>query len=186
MKYVPEMTLVLNQWVNSYKRLVPGFEAPTYVTWAHKSRSDLIRIPSTRKGMESDTRIELRSPDPACNPYLAFACMLAAGMAGIEEGLQPVPASEENVFEMSEEKRRAARHQKPTGESAGGHGAGRAERFTERRVREPAFREIHREQKTRMGALSRSRLGFRTQQISLHSLIFLDNASPLGKEEARG
>ena len=105
LKYVPEMTLVLNQWVNSYKRLVPGFEAPAYVTWAHKSRSDLIRIPSTRKGMESDTRIELRSPDSACNPYLAFACMLAAGMAGIEEGLPPVPAVEENVFEMSEKKR---------------------------------------------------------------------------------
>ena len=106
LKYVPEMTLVLNQWVNSYKRLVPGFEAPAYVTWAHKSRSDLIRIPSTRKGMESDTRIELRSPDSACNPYLAFACMLAAGIAGIDEGLSPVPAVEENVFEMSEEKRR--------------------------------------------------------------------------------
>ena len=106
LKYVPEMTLALNQWVNSYKRLVPGFEAPVYVTWAHKSRSDLIRIPSTRKGMEFDTRIELRSPDSACNPYLAFACMLAAGMAGIEEGLPPVPAVEENVFEMSEEKRK--------------------------------------------------------------------------------
>ncbi len=106
LKYVPEMTLVLNQWVNSYKRLVPGFEAPAYVTWAHKSRSDLIRIPSTRKGMESDTRIELRSPDSACNPYLAFACMLAAGIAGIEEGLPPVPAVEENVFEMSEERRK--------------------------------------------------------------------------------
>ena len=106
LKYVPEMTLVLNQWVNSYKRLVPGFEAPAFVTWAHKSRSDLIRIPSTRKGMESDTRIELRSPDSACNPYLAFACMLAAGMAGIEEGVSPVSAVEENVFEMSEEKRK--------------------------------------------------------------------------------
>ena len=105
LKYVPEMTLVLNQWVNSYKRLVPGFEAPAYVTWAHKSRSDLIRIPSTRKGMEFDTRIELRSPDSACNPYLAFACMLAAGMAGIEEGLPAVSAVEENVFEMSEENR---------------------------------------------------------------------------------
>ena len=106
LKYVPEMTLVLNQWVNSYKRLVPGFEAPAVVTWAHKRRSDLIRIPSTRKGMESDTRIELRSPDSACNPYLAFACMLAAGMAGIEEGVSPVSAVEENVFEMSEEKRK--------------------------------------------------------------------------------
>lgn len=106
LKYAPEMTLVLNQWVNSYKRLAPGFEAPVYITWAHKSRSDLIRIPSTRKGRESDTRIELRSPDSACNPYLAFACMLAAGMAGIDEGLPPVPAVEENVFEMSEERRR--------------------------------------------------------------------------------
>lgn len=105
LKYAPEMTLVLNQWVNSYKRLAPGFEAPVYLTWAHKSRSDLIRIPSTRKGGESDTRVELRSPDAACNPYLAFACMLAAGLAGIEEGLPPVPPVEENVFEMNEKKR---------------------------------------------------------------------------------
>ena len=106
LKYAPEMTLVLNQWVNSYKRLAPGFEAPVYVTWAHKSRSDLIRIPSTREGGESDTRVELRSPDAACNPYLAFACMLAAGLAGIEEELPPVPPVEENVFEMSGKKRR--------------------------------------------------------------------------------
>lgn len=96
-----ELTLVTNQWVNSYKRLLPGFEAPVYVTWARRNRSDLIRIPDYKPGREVHTRIEYRSPDPACNPYLAFAVMLAAGLDGIEREL-PVPAPvEENVFEMS-------------------------------------------------------------------------------------
>jgi len=101
LRHTPEITLVLNQWVNSYKRLVPGFEAPVYLSWAHKNRSDLIRIPTNRKGRPSDTRVELRSPDPACNPYLAFACMLAAGIEGIERGYPPLPPVEENVFELS-------------------------------------------------------------------------------------
>jgi len=105
LKHVPEITLVLNQWVNSYKRLVPGYEAPVYLSWAHKNRSDLIRIPSNRKGRTQDTRLELRSPDPACNPYLAFACILAAGMEGIETGYPPVPPVEENVFKLSPSER---------------------------------------------------------------------------------
>lgn len=103
LRHTPEITLVLNQWANSYKRLVPGVEAPLYISWAHKNRSDLIRIPTIRR--PSDTRIELRSPDPALNPYLAFACMLAAGMKGIEEGYPPVPPVDENVFELSDEER---------------------------------------------------------------------------------
>ena len=107
LRHIPEITLVLNQWANSYKRLVPGIEAPLYISWAHKNRSDLIRIPTIRKGRPSDTRIELRSPDPACNPYLAFACMLAAGMKGIEEGYPPVPPVDENVFELSAAEREA-------------------------------------------------------------------------------
>jgi len=98
--YVPEMTLVLNQWVNSYKRLVPGFEAPVYVTWAQHNRSDLIRIPRYTPRKESSTRIELRSPDPACNPYLAFSVILAAGLEGLRRKMEPPPATEENVFEL--------------------------------------------------------------------------------------
>lgn len=96
-----EITLVTNQWVNSYKRLMPGFEAPVYLSWARRNRSDLIRIPEYKPGKEMHTRIEYRSPDPACNPYLAFAVMLAAGLDGIEREL-PLPAPvEENVFEMA-------------------------------------------------------------------------------------
>jgi len=95
------ITLVTNQWVNSYKRLLPGFEAPVYMSWARRNRSDLIRIPEYKPGKEMHTRIEYRSPDPACNPYLAFAVMLAAGLDGIEKE-RPLPAPvEENVFEMS-------------------------------------------------------------------------------------
>jgi glutamine synthetase len=101
------MTLVTNQWVNSYKRLLPGFEAPVYMSWARRNRSDLIRIPEYKPGKETHTRIEYRSPDPACNPYLVFAVMLAAGLDGIENE-RPLPAPvEENVFEMTDAERAA-------------------------------------------------------------------------------
>ncbi|MEO6101700.1 MAG: glutamine synthetase family protein [Tepidiformaceae bacterium] len=95
------LTLVTNQWVNSYKRLLPGFEAPVYLSWAKRNRSDLIRIPEYKPGRETHTRIEYRSPDSACNPYLAFAVMLAAGLDGIENERPLPPPVEENVFEMS-------------------------------------------------------------------------------------
>ena len=84
MRHAREITAVTNQWVNSYKRLVPGFEAPTYVSWAVVNRSDLIRVPSYKPGREASQRIEYRAPDPACNPYLAYSVMLAAGLEGIE------------------------------------------------------------------------------------------------------
>jgi len=105
LKYAPEFTCVANQWINSYKRLVPGYEAPVYLSWARRNRSDLVRVPEYRPGREKATRIEFRSPDPACNPYLAFSVMLAAGLAGIEEGLTPPAPVEENVYEMTEEER---------------------------------------------------------------------------------
>ncbi len=85
LEHAPDMTLVTNQWVNSYKRLVPGYEAPVYTTWASVNRSDLVRVPAYKPGKESAVRVEYRSPDPACNPYLAFAVMLAAGLDGIEK-----------------------------------------------------------------------------------------------------
>ncbi len=103
MRHAPEITLVTNQWVNSYKRLVPGYEAPMYISWARNNRSDLIRVPSYRPGREDSVRIEYRSPDPACNPYLAFSVMLGAGLAGIEREY-PVPLPvEENVFQLPDE-----------------------------------------------------------------------------------
>lgn len=105
LKYAPEITAVTNQWVNSFKRLIPGYEAPVYLSWARRNRSDLIRVPEYQPGHEKATRIEFRSPDPACNPYLAFSVMLAAGLAGMQEKLEPPEQVAENVFEMSAEER---------------------------------------------------------------------------------
>ncbi len=105
LRHAPEITLVTSQWVNSYKRLVPGYEAPVYVTWAYRNRSDLVRVPGYRVGREDSTRIELRSPDPACNPYLTFSVILAAGLEGIGRGYELPEPTEENTFEMSPEER---------------------------------------------------------------------------------
>jgi glutamine synthetase len=102
LKYIKEITAVLNPTVNSYKRLVPGHEAPTYITWANRNRSTLIRIPSKR---EKGTRCELRSPDVACNPYLAFALMLATGLKGIEKKLTPPAPVEKNIYTLTEKER---------------------------------------------------------------------------------
>ena len=100
--HAAEITAITNQTVNSYKRLVPGFEAPVHVSWARNNRSGLVRVPITKRGNPSATRIEFRSPDPACNPYLAFAVMLAAGMRGITEEYELPPEADSNLFEMSE------------------------------------------------------------------------------------
>lgn len=105
LKYAPEITAVTNQWVNSYKRLVPGYEAPVYLSWARRNRADLIRVPEYKPGREKATRIEFRSPDPACNPYLAFSVMLAAGLEGIEKEYEIPDPIEENVYDMTEEER---------------------------------------------------------------------------------
>jgi glutamine synthetase len=107
LKHAPEITAVCNQWVNSYKRLVPGYEAPVYLSWARRNRSDLVRVPEYRPGREKATRVELRSPDPACNPYLCFSVMLAAGLEGIEKGYKVPDPVEANVYEMSAEERKA-------------------------------------------------------------------------------
>ncbi len=100
-----ETAAVCNQWVNSYKRLVPGYEAPVHICWAKQNRSALLRIPSTPG---RDLRVEFRSPDPACNPYLAFAVMLTAGLRGIAGNEQLPPPASANIYEMSEAERRAA------------------------------------------------------------------------------
>jgi len=105
LKHAPEITAVTNQWVNSYKRLVAGYEAPVYLSWARRNRSDLIRVPEYRPGREKSTRIEFRSPDPACNPYLAFSVILAAGLEGIEKEYEVPDPVEENVYDMTEEER---------------------------------------------------------------------------------
>jgi glutamine synthetase len=105
LRHAREIAAITNQWVNSYKRLVPGYEAPVYISWARRNRSTMIRVPMYKPGKEQATRIEFRSPDPACNPYLAFAIMLAAGLKGIE-GNYPLPDPiEEDIYEMDEEAR---------------------------------------------------------------------------------
>ncbi len=107
MRHAPEITAVCNQWVNSYKRLVPGYEAPVYVSWARRNRSAMIRVPMYKPGKENATRIEFRSPDPACNPYLAFAVMLGAGLKGIENKYELPAPVEEDIFEMNPAERKA-------------------------------------------------------------------------------
>ncbi len=107
LRHAREITAVTNQWVNSYKRLVPGYEAPVYISWARRNRSTMVRVPMYKPGKEKATRIEFRAPDPACNPYLAFAVMLAAGLEGIEKGYELPPPVEEDIFNMSPEAREA-------------------------------------------------------------------------------
>jgi len=103
LRHISGMTAVLNPLVNSYKRLVPGYEAPCYKAWSARNRSVLIRIPSARK---RGTRLELRSPDPSCNPYLALALLLKAGLEGIREGMSPPPEVAENIYTMSPAQRK--------------------------------------------------------------------------------
>jgi len=105
MRHAPEITAVTCQWVNSYKRLIPGFEAPAYISWGTRNRSALVRVPEYRPGRESSTRIEFRSPDPACNPYLAFSVMLAAGLKGIDEEYELQEPVEVDVYQLSNDEK---------------------------------------------------------------------------------
>jgi len=103
LRHAAEFTAITNQTVNSYKRLVPGFEAPVHVSWARNNRSGLVRIPIAKRGNPLATRVEYRSPDPACNPYLAFAVLLAAGMRGIAEGYELPAEADANLFEIGDD-----------------------------------------------------------------------------------
>ncbi len=102
-----EISAVTNQWINSYKRLVPGFEAPVYISWGSNNRSALVRIPRYKPKKGASTRVEFRAPDPAVNPYLAFSVILAAGLKGIEEGYELPVETEDNIYEMSDAERAA-------------------------------------------------------------------------------
>jgi len=102
LRHAAEITAITNQTVNSYKRLVPGFEAPVHISWARNNRSGLIRVPIPKRGNPSATRLEYRSPDPACNPYLAFSVILAAGMKGIREGYELPAEAGANLFQMGD------------------------------------------------------------------------------------
>ncbi|MEX0953406.1 MAG: glutamine synthetase family protein [Nitriliruptoraceae bacterium] len=115
LRHAREFTAITNQWVNSYKRLtarlhgpMPSGEAPVFVTWGHSNRSALVRVPMYKPRKNASTRIEYRAPDPACNPYLAFACLLSAGLKGIEEGYELPPEQEDNSFELTPAERAAS------------------------------------------------------------------------------
>ena len=103
--HAPEITAVTNQWVNSYKRLVGGSEAPAWVCWGHNNSSALVRVPMAKPSKGNSTRIEFRSPDSATNPYLAFALMLAAGLKGIEQGYELPAGAAEDVWALTEGER---------------------------------------------------------------------------------
>ncbi len=108
LRHARELSCVFAQWVNSYKRLVPGYEAPVYIAWSRRNRSALIRVPVSHPGKERATRAELRCPDPACNPYLTFAALLHAGLDGIERGYELPPPMEKNLYELDHEERMQA------------------------------------------------------------------------------
>ena len=105
--YTPQFTLITNQWANSYKRLARGTEAPVYLTWSRANQSDLVRIPEYHPGRPEATRVEYRGADSATNPYLAFGVMLAAGLKGVEQGLEPPAPAEDDVFELTDAARAA-------------------------------------------------------------------------------
>jgi glutamine synthetase len=105
LRHAREISAVFAQWVNSYKRLVPGYEAPVYAAWSQRNRSALIRIPLYKPGNEQATRAEIRCPDPACNPYLTFAALLHAGLEGIERGYELPPPMESNLYKLTPEER---------------------------------------------------------------------------------
>jgi len=105
--HADEITAVTNQLVNSYKRLIPGTEAPAHVSWARNNRSALVRVPVTKSGKDTSVRLEFRSPDPACNPYLAFSVILAAGLKGLDEGYELPEETTTNVFALTPAERAA-------------------------------------------------------------------------------
>jgi glutamine synthetase len=105
LEHASEISAVTNQWVNSYKRLVQGGEAPTAASWGAANRSALVRVPMYTPHKTSSRRIEVRSPDSACNPYLAFALLLAAGLRGVEKGYVLGPQAEDNVWDLTPEER---------------------------------------------------------------------------------
>jgi glutamine synthetase len=103
LRHAREISIIFAQYVNSYKRLVPGYEAPVYIAWSRKNRSALIRVPGFHPGQEKATRMELRCPDPAANIYLLFAVLLHAGLEGIEKGYELPEPMERNLYDLSKE-----------------------------------------------------------------------------------
>ena len=188
LEHACEITAVTNQWVNSYKRLVAGYEAPVHVSWAYNNRSALVRVPIAKRGKIESTRIEYRSPDPACNPYLAFAVILAAGLRGIEKSYELPPEAAQNLFAMTPEElasEGSARFRQPPRRGRG-DGAVRARRRDARRAR---LRVVHPQQARRMVRVHPTRDAVRARPLpvcALRSPLRADGPAPLLPRSAAG
>jgi len=154
-KYGREIQLVLNQWINSYKGLVPGFEAPVYIAWGTRNRSAYIRVPEVPKGKEKSTRIEIRSPDPTCNIYLALAAIQAAGIQGIKENLKLVPPQERNIYKMTREEMKRAKIVTLAKDLKEALENFQKEQINERNLGRSYFSKTHSEQRNRMAKIQK-------------------------------
>ena len=150
-----EISAVFAQWVNSYKRLVPGFEAPVYVAWSQRNRSALVRIPLYKPGSEQGTRAELRCPDPACNPYLTFAALLHAGLEGIARGYELPPPMETNLYHLTRRGAGGARDRVAPGDARRGDRRVLEVGADAARLRRPHLRQLREAEARRVGRLPR-------------------------------
>ena len=155
LRHARELSSIFAQWVNSYKRLVPGYEAPTYVAWSRRNRSALVRVPLYHPGKEESTRMELRCPDPACNPYLTFAALLQAGPRGDRARLRAARADGEEPLPPVARRAEAARHRAAAGDARRGDRADRRVRAGAAHARRAHLQPLHRDQAPGVGGLPR-------------------------------
>ena len=182
LRHAPEITAVTNQWVNSYKRLVVGYEAPVYVAWARNNRSAVVNVPHSKRGRADSTRIEYRAPDPACNPYLAFAAVLAAGLKGIEEGYELPDGVTDNLYRLTRRGAGGARHHRPARQpQRGGRRHGGLEPHG-RDAGRPCVRMVHPQQAGRMGRLQDPREPVRARPLPSDPLV----PAPKGRPRLMG
>ena len=169
LRHAREICSIFAQWVNSYKRLVPGYEAPVYAAWSRRNRSALVRVPLYHPGKEQTTRAELRCPDPACNPYLTFAVLLQAGLEGIEHGYELPEPMEKNLYHLSSGRAPAPRHRAAPRDAGRGDRADRGIRASAAHARGAHVQPVHRDQAPGVGRLSRPghTLGARTVSTGL-------------------
>ena len=156
LRHAREICSIFAQWVNSYKRLVPGFEAPVYVAWSRRNRSALVRVPLYHPGREQATRMELRCPDPACNPYLTFAALLQAGLEGIEKGYELPEPMEKNLYHLSARGAAAARDRAAAGDPRRGDRADRRIGARAAHARRAHVQPLRRDQAPGVGRLPRA------------------------------
>ena len=156
LRHAREISSIFAQWVNSYKRLVPGYEAPVYVAWSRRNRSALVRVPLYHPGKEQATRMELRCPDPACNPYLTFAALLQAGLEGIEHGYELPEPMEKNLYHLAARRAPAARHRAAPRDARRGDRADGRVRARAAHARRAHVQPLRRDQAPGVGGLPRA------------------------------